>query len=235
MINKRNMTYPVYGVKLGQIPYEEADQLQRDLAEKVSKESMASFVVMFESLPVVTLGKHADLKHLKTSKESLEEKGVSVVQTDRGGEVTAHMPGQLVVYPIFNLPSAGLGVKQYVYILEQAVINTLSRFDITASRDPINPGVWVKEQKVCAVGVRIKNRVTQHGIALNISNSLELFAEMVPCGIAGRGVTSMSLLKGDVVNTELVSDVFCECFARLLGCEKIVIQPMSEIMLQLKS
>jgi lipoate-protein ligase B len=153
-----------------------------------------------EHPPVITFGNQTDPNFLLSSKLELSALGVEVEESDRGGQVTAHEPGQLVIYPIVALSRLKLSPKSYVYILEQAVIETLAQWGVYAQRDPVNPGVWVGSQKICAIGIRISRRVSLHGLALNISNSLSLFNHIVPCGIKGRGITSLSLQMGRSVS-----------------------------------
>jgi lipoate-protein ligase B len=181
----------IQAIDLGQIGYKEAWDLQKKAQTIAENDPTKGFVFYLEHNPVVTFGKNADFSHLTVTKDSLLEGGVDVVESDRGGQVTAHMPGQLVVYPVLNLGKAGMGPKTYVCKLEQSIIDFLDSYGIKAKRDPVNPGVWVGMSKICAVGIRISRRVSLHGLALNISNSFELFEKMTPCGISGRGVTSL--------------------------------------------
>lgn len=220
-------------VPAGLMEYERCWRLQQRLhaqivaADPASEKEPAAYFIFVEHPPVLTFGKHADRRHLLFAQTMLREQGVQIVDTDRGGEVTAHEPGQLVVYPILKLVSSNFGPKSYVSYLEQAVIRTLSRFGIEAATDPEHPGVWVGRQKVCAIGVRIKDRATLHGLALNVTNSLTLFQKIVPCGIAGRGVTTMSRLVDEPMSIDRVAPVLMEELARGLGAdmEKIEIRP----------
>lgn len=143
------------------------------------------FVFYLQHPQVITLGKHADQKNV------LSAGSVPVVRTDRGGQVTGHEPGQLVVYPVLNLGVIRLRARQLVCILESAVIDTLGHWQITAERSSVYPGVWVGDAKICAVGLRIKQRISYHGIAINVENDLKVFQRIVPCAIADRGVTSL--------------------------------------------
>lgn len=213
-------------VPAGLMDYEPCWALQRRLHADVvgAGESPAggskAYFVFVEHAPVLTFGKHADRRHLLYAQGLLAQQGVQIVDSDRGGEVTAHEPGQLVVYPIIKLVSAKFGPKSYVTYLEEAVIRTLGRFGIAATTDPHHPGVWVGLQKVCAIGVRIKDRTTLHGLALNVSNSLELFQKIVPCGISGRGVTTMSRLLGESISIDAVAPVLMGELARGLGANE---------------
>jgi lipoyl(octanoyl) transferase len=142
-----------------------------------------------------------------------------VVETDRGGDVTFHGPGQLVAYPILDLHARGLGPADYVRTLEACVIETLTRFGIAAERVAGRPGVWVDggTAKLAAIGVRIRDGVSMHGVALNVSTDLEWFDAIVPCGIADATVTSMARVIGTAPAHEAVEDVFIEVFTRHFG------------------
>lgn len=179
-------------INVGTLDYEQALGVQELTHQAVTTGQAPQSIIVVQHTPVLTLGKHADHKFLKLALSAFKDLGVHVVQTDRGGEVTAHMPGQLVLYPIIRLAAFKLTPRSWVEVLEQSVIGALAHFGISAATDPINPGVWVKNHKICAIGIRIKDRTSLHGIALNVSNNLDLFDKIVPCGIANRGVTSMA-------------------------------------------
>ena len=199
--------------------YERCLALQQVLHARVAAGDSTNYVVLVEHPPVLTFGKHADRGHLLFAADFFRSKGVGLVDTDRGGEVTAHEPGQLVAYPILRLGDFNLTPRRYVDRLESSVIAALSGFGIRATRDPDHPGVWVDTDKICAVGVRIKDRVSLHGIALNINNSLDLFQQIVPCGILGRGVTSMSRVLGRPCTVEEVLPSFINELRDSLGVE----------------
>jgi lipoyl(octanoyl) transferase len=165
-------------------------------------------IIMVEHEPVITFGKNADPNFLHFSKAYLEAQGIDLFDTDRGGEITAHMPGQLVVYPILSLPAYGLGARDYINVLEQTVIAIVAEYGVDASTHKEYPGVWIGERKVCAVGVRIKNRTSMHGIAFNISNKLDLFDLMTPCGIQGKSVCSLSQLVAEKITVDEVKKKF---------------------------
>ncbi len=184
-----SQSVPLYD--LGLISYSDAYRLQLEKHSEVLRGENSGSVLILEHKPVLTLGKHADLGFVLLQESDLKAQGVECVRTDRGGEVTAHMPGQIVVYPIIPVLKLGFGPRDYVNALMKAVIKTLAEWNIQARCDAEYPGVWVGSQKICAVGVRIKEKVSLHGIALNVNNSLELFSSIVPCGIKHLGVTSM--------------------------------------------
>lgn len=162
-------------------------------------------LLLVEHPQVITFGRRAEIagqKNLITPREMLSMLGVEIIQSDRGGDVTFHGPGQIVAYPIVRLNDHGLSVGGFVRRLEQTVIATLKSFDIPAQKDDCAIGVWApnsegKLAKICALGVRIRRGVSLHGIALNVTTDLSYFKLIIPCGLAGRPVTSMKQLLGD--------------------------------------
>ncbi len=141
-------------------------------------------------------------RNLLASKDQLGRLGVEIVQSDRGGDITFHGPGQLVVYPIIRLADHKLSVSGYVHALEDAVIDMLAEVGLTGTKDPAAVGVWVDDgsgasSKVCAIGVRIRRGVSMHGLALNVSTDLNYFNLIIPCGLERRKVTSLKELLGN--------------------------------------
>jgi len=160
-------------------------------------------ILVVEHPPVITLGRRPGQEpHLIVSPEVLAERGVEVVQSDRGGDITFHGPGQVVVYPIIRLVDHKLSVGSYVHLLEKVVIDLLAEYGIAAYADKSAVGVWTTHggrppAKVCAIGVRIKRGISMHGLALNVTTDLSFFNLIVPCGLSDRAVTSMQQLLGD--------------------------------------
>jgi lipoyl(octanoyl) transferase len=196
---------------LGTLAYRDAWRRQEAAHEEVLAGG-AQRILLVEHPPVITLGRRADrgepgqtsvVQHLVASPESLRQLGVELVQSDRGGDITFHGPGQVVAYPIVRLNDHGLSVGGYVRTLERAVIATLADFGIRVRRDESAVGVWVDDAttgtvaKICAIGVRIRRGVSLHGLALNVTTDLDYFNLIVPCGLAGRPVTSVRKLLGD--------------------------------------
>jgi lipoyl(octanoyl) transferase len=186
---------------LGNKTWEEAWEIQQRVHEKVLRGAEEQ-ILLVEHPHVVTLGRQADLsrKNLRYPVEELLENGVGVVETDRGGNVTYHGPGQVVAYPIVRLAEHRMTVGRYVRALQEAVIDCLGRCMIRASVDPGAVGVWVEDRhqlaKICAIGVRVKRGVSMHGVALNVETDLKYFELIVPCGLEGRPVTSVRKLLG---------------------------------------
>jgi lipoyl(octanoyl) transferase len=186
---------------LGHLPYRDAWALQ----ERAHEEILAGAeerIFLVEHPPVITFGRRPGVdKNLTASPELLATMGVEVVQSDRGGDITFHGPGQLVAYPIVRLADHGFSVGKYVHTLEAAAIATLAELGITATADPAAVGVWTSREgtpaKICAIGVRIRRGVSLHGLALNVNTDLSFFNLIVPCGLPDRPVTSVRELLGE--------------------------------------
>lgn len=162
-------------------------------------------VFQVEHPPTITIGRNGTRDHIVTPADQLEEMGFSVYDVDRGGDVTYHGPGQLVVYPVLHLAPWGNDVSKYVRMLEEVVIIALASANIEGVRSDGLPGVWVGDDKVCAIGARVKKRktgefVTSHGLAVNLNTDLTHFQTIVPCGIIDRGVTSVAQILGQNVS-----------------------------------
>jgi lipoate-protein ligase B len=191
--------------RLGLVPYAEAWALQDELhAQRIAGE-IGDTLLLLEHPHVYTIGRRG-------THDDVLRPDVDVVETDRGGQVTYHGPGQLVGYPIIDLgPAADL--VGYVRRLEDVMIASLRRFGIEAVRDEGNTGVWVGNAKIGAIGVRVTRNVTKHGFALNVSTDLSYFTGIIPCGITDKGVTSMRVL-GSPASVDEVADVVADEFAK---------------------
>ena len=189
---------------LGKIAYEQALKVQRTVQRSVIEQRGCENAQPFHLLllehdpPVITISKRKGVQqHLLASEQQLDEAGVTVCNTDRGGDITYHGPDQLVGYSICDLNALSLRLHGYMRFLESCIIDVLGQFDIDAHRDDCATGVWVGDSKICAMGVRISRWVSMHGFAINVAPNLSHFDLIVPCGLAGRTVTSMSQLLGD--------------------------------------
>jgi len=189
---------------LGIIEYNKALQLQGRLVSARLANDIPDIILFLQHPPVLTIGVFGGEENIIVPRDVLADEGVAIVRTDRGGNITCHEPGQLVGYPIFNLNTKGRDLHQYVRNLEEVIIRTLCDYSIGAQRDSKHPGVWVGEEKICALGIRVTRWVTKHGFALNVNNELKHFSHVHPCGIANGGVTSMSRLLGHEV---MIKDV----------------------------
>lgn len=212
---------------LGVISYAEAWDYQQKLfeeaiARKTVGQEVQNKLLFCEHPHVITLGKSGHETNLLLSKENLKEKGVEYFQIDRGGDITYHGPGQLVVYPIFDLESFDLGLKKYIRSLEEVVIQLLKEFDISSERLDKGTGVWLEidkptARKICAIGVRSSRFVTMHGLALNVNTDLSYFSLIHPCGFVEKGVTSIQKeLNGGAIDMlqikKRVNELFREVF-----------------------
>ena len=176
---------------LGQQPYQPIWNLQKQLHAKRVSGEILDIVLLLEHDHVYTLGKNADPNHLLDS----NPRNAEVIQIDRGGEVTYHGPGQLVCYPIIDLHNYQMSVSWYMRTLENVVISCMKEFGIESKKKDGLPGVWVDDDKICAMGVRLSKWVTMHGFALNLNPDMTYFDGMIPCGIFEYGVTSFNDLQ----------------------------------------
>lgn len=188
---------------LGKMEYSSALDVQRNVQKEViehrtNQDSTPFHLLLVEHVPpVITLSRRTSTEeHLLVDRQELDGIGVQLCETDRGGDITYHGAGQLVGYPIFDLNALSLRLHGYMRFLEQTIIDSLQHFNIEGHRDKCATGVWVENKKICAMGVRISRWVSMHGFALNVSPNMEHFNLIVPCGLAGREVTSMQQLLG---------------------------------------
>ena len=190
----------------GLIPYETAWKYQRELHAQRLAGDIPDTLVLLEHPPVYTFGKNSDRSNL------IDPQDAEVIQSDRGGDITWHGPGQLVGYPIINLEEHKKSVSWYMRNLEEVIISTLKEFEISGDRISGMTGVWVGNQKICAMGVRLSRWVTMHGFALNVRPDMSYFNGMIPCGIKGKGVVSMKDLLGKEIEIEDVIPPLIQAF-----------------------
>jgi len=180
-------------IDLGMSRYEDAWKLQKQLQSQRISGQIEDHLLLVEHFPVYTLGKNSPKEHLLVQ----ESESIAIIQTDRGGNITFHGPGQLVGYPILDLNQYKKSVSWYMRELEQLIIDVLKDYDINACRKDGLTGVWVGDKKIAALGVRISKWVTMHGFSLNINPDLKYYQGIIPCGISDYGVTSMAKLLGE--------------------------------------
>ncbi|HEV8355362.1 MAG TPA: lipoyl(octanoyl) transferase LipB [Gemmatimonadales bacterium] len=187
------MTAPLAVVDLGRRPYGEVLELQRLLCRRrVSGELPDDVLLLVEHEPVITLGRGTRASSLPIPLPALEARGLEVFLVERGGDVTLHAPGQLVGYPILDLTGWRRDLHWYLRQLEESLIRGLARLAIPAGRNPGRTGVWTRERKIASIGIHVKQWVTMHGFALNVTTELSLFDLIVPCGISGVTMTSVA-------------------------------------------
>jgi lipoate-protein ligase B len=204
-------------VRLGRVEYEAAWELQRALARRRAEGRLPDLLLLVEHPPVFTVGRGGSEANLLASPAELAAMGACFLHVDRGGDITYHGPGQLVGYPIVDLRPRDRDVHRYLRMLEEALIRALTELDIAAGRLPPHTGVWVGEEKVAAIGVRISRGVTLHGFALNIDPDLGHFRAIIPCGIRDKGVTSVARLLGRPVEAGTVAARVAAHLGELLG------------------
>jgi lipoyl(octanoyl) transferase len=207
--------------RLGMVPYLEAQELQRRLVEQRRANEIPDQLLLLQHPPVITLGVKSrnDRSHVLESAEALAARGIQLLETGRGGDVTYHGPGQLVGYPIVDLNPDRRDVHRYVRDLEEVLIRVVARFGIEGSRLPGLTGVWVGDAKLAAIGVRIARWITSHGFALNVGTNLAHFGLIVPCGIADKGVTSIEKLTGCPVPLRDVESAVISKFAEVFDAQ----------------
>jgi len=222
---------PLHVRRLGCVPYAEGVALQQRLVEERRRGEIPDTLLLLEHPHVITLGVrvHHDRSHVVTPPAELARRGVEVHESGRGGDVTYHGPGQLVGYPIFDLNPDRRDLHRYVRDIEEALIQAVARFGVTAGRIPGLTGVWVGDDKVAAIGVRVSRWITSHGFALNVCTDLDYFGLIVPCGITDHGVTSLSRLLGRptaVDEVELpVIEGFTDVFGLTVAAETSAVPP----------
>lgn len=187
---------------IGQIEYKAAWSYQEELHRQVeifrsNYSNKIGYLLFCEHPHVYTLGKNGNQNNLLINESFLNKIEATYVKTNRGGDITYHGPGQIVGYPIFDLQKLRIGIKIYVYNIEEAIIQTLKEYNITAERLLGSTGVWLdskypeKARKICAIGVRVSKGITMHGFAFNINTNLDYFNYIIPCGIQNKGITSL--------------------------------------------
>jgi lipoyl(octanoyl) transferase len=196
----------------GRLPYGEALALQKDTVRRRVAKEIPDTLILVEHPPVITLGKMAKREHLIGSRADVE-----VVETPRGGDVTYHGPGQIVGYPILDLTALNTDLKKYLHKLEEVMIRAVARYGITAGRQEGMTGAWVHDRKIGAIGVRVERWVTSHGFALNANNDLGGFDLIIPCGLHGKGVTSIAREIGRDVDLDELRRSVAEIFGEVIG------------------
>lgn len=182
----------VFHIELGLKDYKEVWDLQKKIHTFKQNNAFNDVIITVEHPPVYTLGKAGDRNHILITDEEMKKRGISYYEIDRGGDITYHGPGQLVVYPIFDLNNYYKDTHRFLRDLEEAVILTLKDLGIESGREEEYTGVWVGEKKICAIGIKVSRWITMHGLALNVNNDLSYFNKIIPCGIFHKDVTSIS-------------------------------------------
>ena len=201
---------------LGAMPYREAWALQEKLRADRVAGNIADRLLLVEHPSVFTMGKRDCAEDFFSTPEQIAADGIEIVKTNRGGRVTWHGPGQLVAYFICELSGFGMGIREFVFAVEELCIRVLARMNVDGMRDPDHPGIWVGRSKIVAIGMNVQHGVTEHGLALNVEGDLAAYRHILACGIRDRGVTTVARVAGqapamDEVKRKLVAgagDVF---------------------------
>jgi lipoate-protein ligase B len=180
-------------------------------------------LLLLEHVPVYTLGRSAKPENIRWDDDALRAAGIACVTTTRGGDVTYHGPGQLVGYPIIHLAQRGMGVLEYIQAVEESLIRALAACGLAgAGRDARNRGVWVGNDKIAAIGIRVSHQVTAHGFALNVNTRLADYAGIVPCGLTDAGVTSLARCLGRAADMDAVKRQVIAAFGAVFGYDDVV-------------
>ena len=203
--------------------------MQKVIAQKLAKKTRPdaesdNYLLFVEHPHVYTLGKSGDEQNLLLNYIQLQAKDATFFHTDRGGDITYHGPGQLVGYPIFDLENFGIGLRKYIFLLEEAVINVIAEFGLHGSRDDKATGVWLdvgtsQARKICAIGVKSSRFVTMHGFALNVNTDLSYFQHINPCGFTDKGVTSLEKELGEKQDFDKVKLLMFKSLCNLFEAE----------------
>ncbi|QYK52952.1 MAG: lipoyl(octanoyl) transferase LipB [Fimbriimonadaceae bacterium] len=206
-------------VDLGRMAYEPAWAEQLKIHAEVL-DGAPDTLIFVEHDPVLTLGANSHEENLLLSREGYQEHGIDVIRTDRGGDVTYHGPGQLVIYPIFDISRHGKDLHKWMRDLEETMILTCAEFGIEAGRlSDVNTGAWVGNKKIAAIGVKVKKWTNLHGIAINCDNDLSVFNLIVPCGVVGHGVTSLSSESDRMVDNDMAKPAVIRAFGKVFDLQ----------------
>jgi lipoyl(octanoyl) transferase len=223
---------------LGTMEYASAWSLQEELLKKNvsikakarfqdSDEKTSNYLLFVEHPPVYTLGKSGNSENILMDEKTMKNSGIDFFNTNRGGDITFHGPGQIVVYPILDLEYFGTDIGRYLRNLEEVIVHTLGDFGIQGERSTGETGVWIEPQinfrarKICAIGVRCSRWITMHGLALNVNTDLSYFNNIIPCGIPDKQVTSMEKELQKKVSIEEVKEKIGKNFEHVFSCELV--------------
>jgi lipoyl(octanoyl) transferase len=215
--------------ELGTVDYEKCFRIQNTLQLARLADEIPDCLILLEHPPTITYAKPVDLKNLLVTESHLQKQGIRLVKTDRGGNITWHEPGQLIGYPILKLTGKDRDLKKLISNYQEVIIRTVAEFSIKAHRDTEHIGVWVGNEKIAAMGVRMKRWVSKHGFSINISSSIAHYSLINPCGIDDRGVTSLSNLVGTEVAVDTVREKVIRHFSSVFALD-VEKRPVEEIL-----
>jgi lipoate-protein ligase B len=215
----------IWVAKLGSVPYGEARELQKRLEAARQAHAIPDVLLLLEHPPTYTKGRRSTADELPMGEEWYRMQGIEVTDTDRGGRVTYHGPGQLVGYPIMDLGAYGDDVHQYIRRMERVMIDSLGEWGIEAALITGQTGVWVADRKIGSIGVHVNRGVTTHGFAINVNNDLQPFEWIVPCGIEGCRVTSLCRELGAEQDIDAFMDTVAHTFGNVYEREPLDVEP----------
>lgn len=210
---------PCQVLNLGIMPYEDALRLQLRLQQARAAGVGKDTILLLQHPPVLSLGKCGSRQDIVVSDEFLDERGIPIVRTDRGGATAFHNPGQLVIYVILSLAALNISIYRFVRDLEDVVMRVLADFGITGQTLHEYPGVWIGNDNICSLGLSVSDRVSLHGLALNVNNSLDFLSYMSPCGIWGKGVTTMARVLQTDITVEQVTPSLIKHFSSVFALD----------------
>jgi lipoyl(octanoyl) transferase len=200
-------------------------RIKSEVRDQKSDEKTTNYILFVEHPPVYTLGKSGNEENVLMDEETMKSNGIEFFKTNRGGDITFHGPGQIVVYPILDLEYFGTDIGKYLRNLEEVIIKTLKEYGISGERSTGETGVWIEPQikhkarKICAIGVRCSRWITMHGLALNVNTDLSYFNNIVPCGIPDKQVTSIEKELQRKISLEEVKEKIRKNFEEVFNCE----------------
>ena len=215
------MQRKIQHLEMGLVTYEEALELQHLLMKKKKNGEEEDYLITLEHPHTYTIGSSGSEDNLLVSNEYLKTKGIGLQHIGRGGDITYHGPGQLVAYPILDLNHYQKDLHKYLRDLEEVLMLTVKQFGITAERKKGLTGIWVSDEKLASIGIRMSKWITIHGSALNAATDLRLFDNIIPCGIKDKSVTSMSKILGYTIDIEDVTPVYVNSFANVFGIDRV--------------
>lgn len=220
-------------INAGRLKYDDGLILQGKARTAVDQGIWDGVLILLEHAPVITIGRSGGQDNIKEDVGALQSEGVQITKATRGGNVTCHNPGQIVGYPVLDLTKWKQDVHWYVDMLEEVIIETLAVFGLRAGRKAKYTGVWLKNEKITAIGIAVKHWITYHGFALNVVNDLSLFSKIVPCGITEFGVTSLRK-SGVIAAQDEVAAILIKKFSEVFECtlEETVSENMADVIMK---
>lgn len=221
MLKNKTKLYPLNICNYGITDYKKMLKIQHQLRDDRRNEKIPNTIILVEHNPVITLGARKSANKLLFNPEYLKQKRIDIVETRRGGGITAHNPGQLVIYPIFHMGQIKLGISEYIMLLQKIGIKLLQQLGVCSQIRKGFPGLWVGERKIASIGVRVSRLITYHGMAVNIWNELDIFDFFVPCGLKDVEMTSVYKETGQKVDMQNVKKILSELFIKYLSSKEL--------------